>query len=71
MSLTQQIDALAARVGQEIKSVRAEMPSGGSGTQQVFAQASQPTVPAGTPYIWFQTGLGDGSGMTMWIEDGQ
>lgn len=40
------------------------------GQQQVFAQSTQPIVPAGVPYIWFKTGLGDGSEMMMYIEDG-
>ena len=73
MSLAEQVGALATRIGQEIKSVRADMAlgGGGSGVQRVFAQAEQPTVAPGVPYIWFQTGLGDGNDMTMWIEDGQ
>ena len=31
-----------------------------------------PELPADAtpPYVWFQTGLGDGSGSTIWIEDG-
>lgn len=68
MSLIDRINDLAARVGQEIKDVRG---TGGSGTQQVFVQPAQPVVAQGVSYIWFQTGLGDGSDMTMWIEDGQ
>lgn len=37
----------------------------------VYVQPSQPLVPEGVPYTWFQTGLGaDGTGTTIWIEDG-
>lgn len=44
----------------------------GGGVQQVFVQATQPTVSVpGTPFIWFQTGLGtSGTGMTLWVDDG-
>lgn len=41
------------------------------GTQQVFVQSSAPAVAPGVPYIWWQTGLGDGNDITLWIEDGQ
>lgn len=45
--------------------------SGGSGSQQVFVQTTQPSVPPGTQYIWVQTGLGlDGQGLTFWVDDG-
>lgn len=45
--------------------------SGGSSTPQVYVQPTAPTVPAGTPYIWVQTGLGaDGTDHTIWIGDG-
>lgn len=46
--------------------------SGGGGVQQVFVQPTQPTVVVpGTPFIWFQTGLGpSGTGMTLWVDDG-
>lgn len=43
---------------------------GGAGTQEVFVQATAPSVTAGTQYIWFQTGLGTGNDMTLWVEDG-
>lgn len=35
----------------------------------LYIQKSQPA--AGTPYLWVQTGLGGGGGLTLWIEDGQ
>lgn len=72
MSLAGQVDALATRVGEEIKAVRSEMAgiATGGGAQQVFVQDAAPSVTAGVPYLWFQTGLGDGSGLTLWIDDG-
>lgn len=41
-----------------------------SATQQVFVQTTTPIVEVGTQYIWFQTGLGTGDDMTLWVEDG-
>lgn len=36
----------------------------------IFIQHSKPDKPG--PYMWFQTGLGhNGSGMTLWIDDGK
>lgn len=41
-------------------------------SNNTFIQPTAPDVPAGTPYIWWQTGLGPGgTDMTMWVEDGQ
>ncbi len=55
MSLATQIAALATRVGQEIKDVRAEMVLGGGGGGglgvPVYVQQTQPAAPA----IWYQT----------------
>ncbi len=58
MSLATQIAALATRVGQEIKGVRAEMVAlgggggGGGGLGvPVYVQQTQPDAPA----IWYQT----------------
>lgn len=56
MSLAAQIAALATRVGQEIKGVRAEMVAlgggGGGGLGvPVYVQQTQPDAPA----IWYQT----------------
>lgn len=42
---------------------------GSAGTENVFVQAAAPSSPPST-YMWVQTGLGDGSGMTFWVEDG-
>ena len=36
----------------------------------VYVQPAAPTVPAGVPYTWWQTGLGTGHDFTLWIEDG-
>ena len=44
--------------------------TGGGGTQQVFVQTTAPVVSTGTQYIWFQTGIGEGNDMTLWVEDG-
>lgn len=43
--------------------------SGGGAAQNVFIQNA---APSGTPatYLWIQTGLGDGTDMTFWVEDG-
>lgn len=42
-----------------------------AGQQQVFVQPTEPSVSAGVPFIWFETGLGpEGTDMTLWIEDG-
>lgn len=73
MSLAGQIDALAGRVGEEIKAVRTEMAGmqAGGGAQQVFVQPSAPSVAAGVPFLWLQTGLGgDGNDTTLWVDDG-
>ena len=57
MSLVTQIAALATRVGQEIKGVRAEVAAlggggGGGGLGvPVYVQQTQPAAPA----IWYQT----------------
>lgn len=73
MSLVTQIASLATRIATEFKAVRAEIASvsSGGGAQQVFVQDAAPTVAPGIPYLWFQTGLGDGSDMTLWVEDGE
>lgn len=54
MSLSTQISALAQRIGQEIKAVRAEMAGiggGGGAGVPVYVQQTQPAPPA----IWYQT----------------
>lgn len=38
--------------------------------QDVFVQDDAPDF-KGQTGIWVQTGLGDGSGMTIWVEDGK
>lgn len=63
MSLVTQIAALATRVGQEIKGVRAEMAAlgggGGGGLGvPVYVQQTQPEAPA----IWYKT---DASGSVI------
>lgn len=45
-------------------------PQGDPGDQRVFVQAAQPDF-SGQSGVWVQTGMGDGSGMTIWVEDGQ
>lgn len=41
------------------------------GAPLIFVQLDTPTVPPGTPYCWFQTGLGvGGGGVTLWVNDG-
>lgn len=73
MSLSGNIAALAARTAQEISAVRAEMAAlpGGGGSQQVFVQPVAPVVAPGTPFMWWQTGLGEsGNDMTLWVDDG-
>lgn len=36
---------------------------------KLFVSNSAPSVSAGVPYLWVQTGLA-GDGMTFWVEDG-
>ena len=69
MSLSSQVDALAQRVGEEIKQVRSEISGSAAGNTFIG-----PDAPVSHPaqYMWLQTGLGaDGTGMTLWVEDGQ
>jgi hypothetical protein len=47
-------------------------PAGPAGPQNLVVAATQPTFGTGQAGLWVQTGLGvDGSGFTLWIEDGQ
>lgn len=66
MSLDSNISDLATAIGQEIKDVRADMAlisgGGGSGTQNVFIQETEPTVGVGAKVLWLQTSA-DGSVM--------
>ena len=68
MSLDSNVSDLATRVGQEIKDVRADMAlisgGGGSGTQNVFIQETEPTVTVDS--LWIQR-LPNGN-LTMWIK---
>lgn len=43
--------------------------STGGGAQQVFVSASAPAVSAGTPFIWWETGLGGGGDFTLWFDE--
>ena len=66
MSFNQNVLDLAQRMGEEIKDVRADMAlisgGGGSGTQNVFIQETEPTVGVGDKVLWLQTSA-DGSVM--------
>lgn len=43
----------------------------GGGSQQVYVQDDPPVVPAGVPYLWWETGLAPGgTGFTLWFSDG-
>lgn len=68
MSLDSNISDLATRIGQEIKDVRADMAlisgGGGSGTQNVFIQETEPTVTVDS--LWIQK-LPNGN-LTMWLK---
>ena len=67
MSLDQNISDLATAIGQEIKDVRADMAlisGGGSGTQNVFIQETEPTVTVDS--LWIQK-LPNGN-LTMWLK---
>ncbi len=45
-------------------------PQGPRGSNNVYIQADEPLDPG--PWMWVQTNLGvDGSGFTIWIEDGE
>ena len=68
MSLDSSISDLATAIGQEIKDVRADMAlisgGGGSGTQNVFIQETEPTVIVDS--LWIQK-LPNGN-LTMWLK---
>lgn len=68
MSLDSNVSDLASRIGQEIKDVRADMAlisgGGGSGTQNVFIQETEPTVTVDS--LWIQK-LPNGN-LTMWLK---
>ena len=69
MSLDSNVSDLATRIGQEIKDVRADMAlisggGGGSGTQNVFIQETEPTVTVDS--LWIQK-LPNGN-LTMWLK---
>lgn len=53
--LDSRVDALEATAGLD--------------TSPVFIGADAPISPPAT-YVWFETGLGDGTDFTLWIEDG-
>ena len=69
MSLDSNVSDLATRIGQEIKDVRADMAlisgGGGSGTQNVFIQETEPTVTVDS--LWIQR-LPNGN-FTMWLKE--
>ena len=68
MSFDSNVIDLAQRVGQEIKDVRADMAlisgGGGSGTQNVFIQETEPAVTVDS--LWIQK-LPNGN-LTMWLK---
>ena len=67
MSLDSNISDLATAIGQEIKDVRADMAlisGGGSGTQNVIIQETEPTVTVDS--LWIQK-LPNGN-LTMWLK---
>ena len=68
MNLDSNVSDLATRIGQEIKDVRADMAlisgGGGSGTQNVFIQETEPTVTVDS--LWIQR-LPNGN-FTMWLK---
>ena len=67
MSLDSNVSDLATRIGQEIKDVRADMAlisGGGSGTQNVFIQETEPAVTVDS--LWIQR-LPNGN-LTMWLK---
>ena len=68
MSFDSNVIDLAQRVGQEIKDIRADMAlisgGGGSGTQNVFIQDTEPAVTVDS--LWIQR-LPNGN-LTMWLK---
>lgn len=44
---------------------------GPAGPTTLFFGPTQPVVVPGTPYLWVQTGLGDGTGFTLNYHDGE
>ena len=68
MSLDSNVQDLATRIGQEIKDVRADMAlisGGGSGTQNLFIQETEPTVVVDS--LWIQK-LPNGN-FTFWLKE--
>ena len=66
MDFNSNVSDLAQRIGEEIKDVRADMAliSGGSGTQNVFIQETEPAVTVDS--LWIQS-LPNGN-FTMWLK---
>ena len=68
MSFDSNVIDLAQRVGQEIKDIRADMAlisgGGGSGTENVFIQDTEPAVTVDS--LWIQR-LPNGN-LTMWLK---
>lgn len=58
----------SAEFDAKVREIASEV--GGSSTPQVYAGPQAPVVATGTAYIWWETGLGNGSGFTLWFEDG-
>lgn len=50
------------------KGDKGEPGDGGSGGGNLIVSATDPGLTV--PGLWIQTGLGDGSEMTFWVEDG-
>lgn len=60
----------ALEIPRETLALSVSEPQGPQGSQRLAIGPEAPSYGAGESYLWVQTGLGDGSGMTFWIEDG-
>ena len=68
MSLESRITEVVQAIGADIKTLQ-DTVTGGGGAQQVFVQDTAPNFLGGVG-MWWQTGVGGGSDMTLWVEDG-
>lgn len=59
----------SAEFDAKVREIAADVSGGGSAaTPRVYVQSASPSVTAGTPYIWVQTGMGGGSDFTLWFD---
>lgn len=68
----QSIDVALATLSVEVEASGPQGPrgiQGAAGIQNLFIQNAAPSSPPAA-YVWFQTGLGAGTDLSVWFEDG-